>query len=221
MTARLVAALSLLTVLSPLPATAAIDARMLRYPDVSSTQVSFVYAGDIWLAPKSGGRAHRLSTPSGEESFPRFSPDGQHLAFTTGRSGENQVWILRLRGGEAEQVTHAKTGVSTYRWSPDGTLIADAVCDGSKARRELGHRSRPLWESVRDALVWWAERGVIEWTPQLRANADDIARRRATLGDGGGHGGRVAEDRRPRKARQERTPADRRATQRRRGHYLR
>src|SRR5262245_51270978 len=50
----------------------AIDARMFRFPDVSQTQIAFVYAGDIWLAPKTGGFAQRLSSPRGEESFPRF-----------------------------------------------------------------------------------------------------------------------------------------------------
>ena len=38
-----------------------IAARMLRYPDVSATRIAFVYAGDIWVAPKSGGSAERLS----------------------------------------------------------------------------------------------------------------------------------------------------------------
>lgn len=83
----------------------------------------------------------------------------------------------------------APLGRRLVRWHPGltsdalHTLVADAVCDGSKARRELGHRSRPLWESVRDALLWWAERGVVKWTPQLRAFADDVALRRETRRD--------------------------------------
>ena len=51
-------------------ATVAIDARMLRYPDVSRSHITFVYAGDIWLVEKGGGAALRLSSPPGEESFP-------------------------------------------------------------------------------------------------------------------------------------------------------
>ena len=49
-----------------------VDARLLRFPDVSETQITFVYAGDIWVAPKEGGLAQRLSSPKGEELFPRF-----------------------------------------------------------------------------------------------------------------------------------------------------
>jgi len=53
-------------------ALAEVDARMLRYPDVSETHIAFVYAGDIWLVEKGGGTAHRLSSPLGEERFPRL-----------------------------------------------------------------------------------------------------------------------------------------------------
>ena len=58
------------------PAHAQIDARMLRYPAVSKSQIAFVYAGDIWLVAREGGSAFRLTSSPGEESFPRFSPDG-------------------------------------------------------------------------------------------------------------------------------------------------
>ena len=57
-------------------ARAGVNARMLRQPDVSDTEITFVYAGDIWVVPKEGGVANRLSSPDGEEMLPRFSPDG-------------------------------------------------------------------------------------------------------------------------------------------------
>ncbi|MCK4774271.1 MAG: hypothetical protein KAT30_05780, partial [Candidatus Krumholzibacteria bacterium] len=77
-TMSLLAALIVLTVAGT--AFGQVDARMLRYPDVSATHISFVYAGDIWVVAKEGGVAHRLSSPRGEESFPRFSPDGTQIA---------------------------------------------------------------------------------------------------------------------------------------------
>ena len=60
---------------------AQIDARLFRYPDVSATQISFVYGGDIWIVSKNGGTATRITSSTGEESFPRFSPDGKTIAF--------------------------------------------------------------------------------------------------------------------------------------------
>src|SRR5688572_4105134 len=59
-----------------------ISARLMQMPAVSTDHLAFVYAGDIWIAPKTGGPAFRLSSPRGAESFPRFSPDGRELAFS-------------------------------------------------------------------------------------------------------------------------------------------
>src|SRR5437763_15953645 len=76
-----------------------IDARMMRYPDVSATQIVFSYAGDIWLAPKSGGLAERLSSPRGEEIFPRFSPDGSQIAFSGNYDGNQDIYVVPAIGG--------------------------------------------------------------------------------------------------------------------------
>lgn len=43
------------------PAFAQIDARMFRYPDVSGTHITFVYAEDIWIVEKTGGEATRVT----------------------------------------------------------------------------------------------------------------------------------------------------------------
>src|ERR1043165_6623929 len=86
-------ALLLLTAAFASPAAAQVDARLFREPAVSADTIAFVYAGDIWLVPKAGGTAVRLSSPPGEESFPRFSPDGSKLAY----SAESH----RTRGGDA------------------------------------------------------------------------------------------------------------------------
>ncbi len=42
---------------------AQIDAGLFLYPDVSKTQIVFTYANDIWLVPKEGGTAFKLSSP--------------------------------------------------------------------------------------------------------------------------------------------------------------
>src|SRR5512145_378011 len=99
--ARLAAGAALLTILGlvPLPASAQVDARMFRYPAVSKDQIAFVYAGDIWLVPKAGGTAVRLSSPLGEESFPRFSPDGTRLAYSAIYDGNVDVYVAGADGG--------------------------------------------------------------------------------------------------------------------------
>lgn len=121
---RLIPVLLLLAlVATALPAEAQIDARMLRYPDVSETHISFVYAGDIWIVPKEGGVARRLSTPTGEEQFPRFSPDGASLAYSANYDGNVDVYVVPTFGGQVRRVTHHPMGDRMLDWTPDGDAI--------------------------------------------------------------------------------------------------
>jgi tricorn protease len=107
----------------PLSLNAQIDARLLRQPDVSATQIAFVYAGDIWLAPKAGGVAVRLSSPRGEESFPRFSPDGKEIAFTGDYDGNQDIYVMPSGGGVPARVTHHPMPDRMLDWYPDGRSI--------------------------------------------------------------------------------------------------
>lgn len=101
----------------------ALDARMLRYPDVSETHIVFVYAGDLWLAQKTGGPAQRLSTPPGEESFPRFSPDGRQIAFTGNYDGNSDVYVVPVEGGVPRRLTWHPLPDRVVDWTPDGSAV--------------------------------------------------------------------------------------------------
>lgn len=101
----------------------ALDASLLRMPAVSETQISFVYAGDIWVAPKEGGLAIRLSSPRGEESWPRFSPNGREIAFTANYEGNEDVYVMPVSGGEPRRVTYHGGGDRVVGWWPDGKSL--------------------------------------------------------------------------------------------------
>jgi tricorn protease len=113
-------------------ATAQIDARLMRYPAVSATQIAFSYAGDIWVVAKTGGEARRLSTPKGEESFPRFSPDGKELAFSANYDGNLDLYVMPVGGGVPTRVTHNPMPDRMVEWYPDGKhlLFASGMASG-------------------------------------------------------------------------------------------
>src|SRR5262245_1517533 len=46
----------------------------LQQPALSQTQIAFAYAGDLWVVPREGGDARRLTTGLGVETDPHFSP---------------------------------------------------------------------------------------------------------------------------------------------------
>ncbi|MBZ9712504.1 S9 family peptidase [Deinococcus multiflagellatus] len=96
------------------------------------------YKGQIWLADAAGTRA--LTHGEGRDGSPRWSPDGQTLAFTR-KAGEGgaQLYLLPLSGGEARQVTHFRGGVQDLQWSPGGTHLAFlSTADDEDKRDERG-----------------------------------------------------------------------------------
>jgi len=116
-------------------AEAQIDARLLRQPDVSTTKIAFVYGGDIWIVDKDGGVANRLSTPKGEESFPRFSPDGASIAFTGNYDGNSDIYVMPVGGGLPTRLTHHPDRDRMLDWYPDGESVLFATMMTSEKRR--------------------------------------------------------------------------------------
>ena len=99
------------------------DARMLRFPDVSSENIVFVYAGDMWIVPKDGGMARRLSSPKGWEVLPKFSPDGRSIAFSGNYDGNTDVYVMATEGGQPRRLTHHSSSDAVVEWYPDGSNI--------------------------------------------------------------------------------------------------
>jgi tricorn protease len=102
---------------------AKVNARLMQMPAVSQTQIAFVYAGDIWVAPKAGGQATRLSSPRGTEQFPRFSPDGTKIAFSGNYEGNTDIYVMPVSGGEPLRVTYHGSADRLLGWWPDGKAL--------------------------------------------------------------------------------------------------
>ncbi len=99
---------------------------MLRYPDVSATHIVFVYANDLWLVPKTGGLAVPLANPPGQESFPKFSPDGKTVAFVGNYDGNRDIYTVPVEGGIPYRVTHHPASEWLSDWTPDGKVLFSA-----------------------------------------------------------------------------------------------
>jgi tricorn protease len=96
---------------------------MMRYPDVSSTHIVFVYADDIWVVPRAGGVASPLASPPGGEAFPRFSPDGRTIAFNGNYDGNYDIYTVAIEGGIPQRITYHSSGERLCDWSFDNQLV--------------------------------------------------------------------------------------------------
>src|SRR5258706_13359843 len=102
---------------------AQIDAGLFRYPDVSKTQIVFSYANDLWIMPKEGGMAVKLSSPPGVEIMPKFSPDGKQIAFGAMYDGNRDIYTIPVTGGIPQRLTEHSYSDRVVDWTNDGKNI--------------------------------------------------------------------------------------------------
>jgi tricorn protease len=94
-------------------------------PSISpdGSEIAMVSGGDIWTVPSRGGAAHLLVSHPATEMAPRYSPDGKHLAFTSTRTGNGDVYLLTFATGELKRLTFDDSGETVEGWSPDSRWI--------------------------------------------------------------------------------------------------
>jgi dipeptidyl aminopeptidase/acylaminoacyl peptidase len=133
------------------------DGKLVAYVVTTVDQKQNRRHSSIWMAAVDGSRAPwRFTTSPQNSNAPRWSPDGQILAFISSRPGADgsatesrpQVWLLSMSGGEARRVTNLKNGANSFQWSRDGARLACVSRTGpsdnrpdSKDRSDVRHYS--------------------------------------------------------------------------------
>ncbi len=120
---RLLLPLAALTGVIAVPVAASAQTRMLRSPTVSTTQIAFAYANNIWVVDKSGGNARRITSFQGVTENPQFSPDGKQIAFSASYAGNLDVYVVPADGGEPKRLTWHPSPDEVQGWTPDGKSI--------------------------------------------------------------------------------------------------
>jgi tricorn protease len=94
-------------------------------PTISPDAEKIVFSceGDLWMVNASGGTAYRLTAMEGEEKYPRFSPDGQWIAFSGSQDGNSNVYVMPAQGGEIKQLTFHDASDRVDSWSWDSKWI--------------------------------------------------------------------------------------------------
>jgi dipeptidyl aminopeptidase/acylaminoacyl peptidase len=99
------------------------------------------FVTQIWLANTDTGKSVQLTRNEKSSTTPRWSPDGQWLAFLSNRvEDKNQIFLINPLGGESRQLTKSETAVNNFAWSEDGKTIAytatEATAKPLKDRKE-------------------------------------------------------------------------------------
>lgn len=127
--------LTLFIVVASMQLSAQEEARLMRFPTISDNQLVFSYAGDLYSTNINGGVARKLTSHSGYEMFPKFSPDGTEIAFTGQYDGNTEVFKIPATGGAPMRLTYTATldrddvgdrmgpNNIVMTWTPDGKNV--------------------------------------------------------------------------------------------------
>ncbi|MDM7921074.1 MAG: S9 family peptidase [Pyrinomonadaceae bacterium] len=132
---------------------------------VANRVVNHIFRVDI-----DGSDRKQLTSGDRSHSSPRWSPDGDRIAFVTG----GQIWVMEDDGDDKEQITDIATGASGPVWSPDGKLIAFVsdvypectTMECNKTEEEKATSSK-VQAKITDRLLY---RHWVEWRDRKRTH---------------------------------------------------
>ncbi len=103
--------------------------RWLRQNAVSPDggTVAFVYQGDIFTVPSSGGEAVQITSNPAHDTEPLWSPDGRYIVFASFREGGKDIWAVPAEGGTPCRLTDFGGAETPLAVAPDGSVYFSAV----------------------------------------------------------------------------------------------
>jgi tricorn protease len=118
----------------------------LRYPAISpdGATIVFVYKGDLYRVPSSGGTAIPLTLHEAHDTRPVWSHDGKTIAFASDRFGNFDVYVMSAEGGEARRLTFHSASETPFSFTPDDKAVFfGAAREDTAANRLFPTGSQP------------------------------------------------------------------------------
>lgn len=101
------------------------DGRWVAYVRRSGDAMTDRFQLSIWLIDTRTGEQRPLAAGPAANSQPRWSPDGDRLAYISTAQGDRpQLFVRWLASGESARITGLPDAPGSIAWSPDGRQIA-------------------------------------------------------------------------------------------------
>jgi Tol biopolymer transport system component/tRNA A-37 threonylcarbamoyl transferase component Bud32 len=103
----------------------------LWFPDISPdgewlTAYSMGQQRHIYVIRTDGTEQRDLTPDNFRHAWPRWSPDGQRIAFTSRRTGDYELWVMNRDGSGLRQLTQSSGGHYSP-WSANGEMVAYSI----------------------------------------------------------------------------------------------
>ncbi len=108
----------------------AAEIKLARFPSYHAGKIAFSYLGDIWVVNEDGSNPYRVTDHKARDIYPRFSPDGKWIAFSSNRYGNYDVFVVPAAGGKAKRLTYQSGADNVVGWSRDGKRVIFSATRG-------------------------------------------------------------------------------------------
>jgi len=130
---------------------------------------------ELYMSSPDGSQVSALTTNAAidSSSYPRLSPDGTKIAFSSTINNNTDIYTLDIASGQVTRITDAQGKDSSPSWSPNGQQIAFESfrdgnleiymvnADGSNPTRltnDPAGDSNPVWSPVANEIVFASNR---------------------------------------------------------------
>jgi tricorn protease len=128
--------------------------------------LTFIADDDVWLAPASGGRAWRISADQSAAAYPRISPDGSLIAWTSWRDGPGEIYLAATDEGGTARVTYWSSDTTTMRgWTPRGEILATTSANQPFQRQTWAYAIPVVDGPVVDGKAQFAQQRRLPYGP--------------------------------------------------------
>jgi Tol biopolymer transport system component len=124
------------------------------------------FDAEIYVMAADGAQPRNLSGDPGDDTQPRWSPDGSRIAFMSTRSGSSELYVMDADGSAVEELSDGSAEQAV--WSPDGSTIVftrrrsggtelyRVPVDGSSPPVQVtsGGGTAPAWSPAGDRIAF-------------------------------------------------------------------
>jgi dipeptidyl aminopeptidase/acylaminoacyl peptidase len=107
----------------------------------------------IWLVDVAGGAQVPIATGAGSAFAPRWSPDGQRLAYVSTAEGSPQLYVRWMATGTTARIASLPASPGNLAWSPDGRTLAFTMLTTDEGPKLGAPLTKPEGAKWADPLV--------------------------------------------------------------------
>ena len=93
---------------------------------------------NLWIIDSNGNNHRAIASSSANFFSPRWSADGNRLAYVSSHEGSVQIYLRWMDSGQVARLTDLTSSPGSLSWSPDGRLIAFTMPVAAEAAKPFG-----------------------------------------------------------------------------------